>query len=315
VSVIVQPHSRFFLRHEIRFKPRHTRAKAMPFQSDDKFADVETVLKAAMKNGKGGFDLKVKDRVELTHLEVRAKDDLAILLFRRSDPNASTPIFENRTTKKLRPSDKKPDEAVAVSAHLFVKLGGIVDAIYRTYRAILEEVPGLGRTYIQYLLGSILREHKYGYVDKDEAKETYTVVAFHGLKSDSIGGALDTGSVSYVELVRPANVAGLDTEGVVVPRDERMRLTLQARPEQTLGVLRRIKAWAYGHKWTDVRVQVQMPEDRSRVVSLAREADAADVLFVRSVPVDLVKPLDVCTAVVSEELAQKAIELFAKDTV
>ena len=30
--------------------------------------------------------------------------------------------------------------------------------------------------------------------------------------------------------------------------------------------------------WRDVRVQIAMPEERSRLVSIAREADAADVL-------------------------------------
>jgi hypothetical protein len=58
---------------------------------------------------------------------------------------------------------------------------------------------------------------------------------------------------------------------------------------------------------------MDMPENRSRMVSLAREADAADILFVRSVPIDVKRPLDACTDTINEELVAKAQELFAAD--
>jgi hypothetical protein len=65
--------------------------------------------------------------------------------------------------------------------------------------------------------------------------------------------------------------------------------------------------------WKDVLVRVDMPENRSRVVSIARDADAADVLFIRSEQVEVNNELDPCTANVNEELVAKAIEMFTRD--
>lgn len=64
--------------------------------------------------------------------------------------------------------------------------------------------------------------------------------------------------------------------------------------------------------WSEMRVRLDLPEDRSRLISIARTQDAKDVLFVRSIPVSTKKPLATCTDVVNEELVEKAQELFAK---
>jgi hypothetical protein len=48
-------------------------------------------------------------------------------------------------------------------------------------------------------------------------------------------------------------------------------------------------------------------------VSIAREADAADILFVRSEPIEVGNPLDPCTDKINEELVTRAKAMFAKD--
>jgi hypothetical protein len=241
--------------------------------------------------------------------------NLAVMLFRRSDPDAATPIFENARTKKLRRADKGPDDAVAVSAHLFIHTGGVPDAVNPRYHAILEEVHGLSRTYVHLLLQNILRSATYAYTDRHgEPKETYSIVEFQGVPSEKISGALKGDSVvSFVTLVRPGNIQGLDVEGLVKPHDQRMRLDLRATPEQTIGVIAKIQAWMGHHDWPHMLVEMSLPEDRKRIVAIAREADASDVLFVRSVPVNVANPLEVCTDEISEELCSKARELFTAD--
>jgi hypothetical protein len=118
-----------------------------------------------------------------------------------------------------------------------------------------------------------------------------------------------------VTLVRPGSVTGLDVEGLVVPREQRMKLLIRATPEHTLGVIEKIQSWMKKHEWAKLLVEVSMPENRTRMVALAREADAADVLFVRSVPIDVPTRLEACTDVINEELVSKALELFAADGV
>jgi hypothetical protein len=108
-------------------------------------------------------------------------------------------------------------------------------------------------------------------------------------------------------------VRGLDVEGLVVAREQRMRLMIRATPDQTLGVIGKIQAWMKSHDWSKLLVEMHMPEDRTRLVQLAREQDAADILFIRSVPVDVTKILEACTAKINEELVAKAQALFAED--
>jgi hypothetical protein len=89
-----------------------------------------------------------------------------------------------------------------------------------------------------------------------------------------------------------------------------MTVAIQATPENTLGVVNRLKAWAFGNDWNDVFVQVALPEKRSRVVPLSRTEDAADILFIRGEQVDVETAMDPCTDVINEELTVKAIAIF-----
>ena len=312
--MILAPKSRFFLRHQLRFKTPWGHGVPLSFL-DDKKISAREVLDDAIKKNRASLTLARRDVVRLTTLDVREKDNIAVLLFRRSDPEAATPIFENEKTRALRKSDKKPNEAIAVSAHMFIRLGEIEDAVHPTYRAILEEVPGLSRTYVQTLLHDIVKEIWYEYTDKRGApKETYTIVEFHGQKSEKIGGALRGASVvPSVVLIRPGSVKGLDAEGLVVPREQRMKLLIKAKPEQTLRIIKKIQSWMKDHDWPKLLVEMHMPEQRTRLVQLAREQDAADILFVRSVAVDVETPLEACTDTINEELVAKAQGLFASD--
>jgi hypothetical protein len=310
--MLISPYSRFFLRHRLQFRAYRNHGVSLPFRSADDRLDVESVLRTALANDTARMTLQNRDVVRLTSLDVRPRDNLAILLFRRTDPDASTPFVENLPTKRLRALNKNADDALAVSAHLFIDISGVATAHHPTYRAILEEVPGLGRSYINHIIADLLRRVKYDYTDRHgDTKDTYTVVEFRGIKSESLGHAMRGGSVPYVELVRPGTVEGLDTEGMIVPRDQRMKLMIQATPTQTPGMLDRIKTWAFGHDWNDVLVRVDLPEDRSRIVTLAREADAADVLFVRSQEINVPLALEVCTDTINEQLVAKAKEVFA----
>jgi hypothetical protein len=313
--MLLAPYSRFFLRHELRFRTPYGHGIPLPFLTADKKLDVHNVLQEAIKKNKANLVLRNKDIVRLTTMEVHAKEKIAALIFRRSDPAAATPIFENEKTRKLRPADKKVDEAVAVSAHLFISLDQVPDAAYPSYAAVLEEVPGLSRTYVQALLHDVLKETEYEYTDgRGKKKTTYTMVEFHGHKSEKVGGALEQdSSVPSIILVRPGNVKGLDTEGLVVAREERMKLVLRAKPEQTLKLIAKIQKWMGKTDWSRLLVEMSLPDNRKRLVALAREADASDILFVRSVPVDVKTKLEACTDVINKELLAKAQEIFASD--
>lgn len=158
----------------------------------------------------------------------------------------------------------------------------------------------------------IVRDFKYTYLEKkDQEKETYTIVGFEGVPSETIESALKGSEVPYVELVRPGVIEGLDTGGKVEAREERMKLMLRVdKPKQIVATLNSIKNWMVD--WSEMRVPIDLPEDRSRLIPIARTQDAKDVLFIRSIQVLTKKPMVACTEIINEELVAKAQELFAK---
>lgn len=311
--MLISPNARFFVRQEFVLRPQRDQGPPLPFIAEGKQLDVADLLETAIANSKASVVVKQNDVITLTRLDLRPAQKLAVLLFRRSDPAAPTPIFEHQRTKKLRPADKQTDEAEAISAHLFIHLTPL-PAERPTYRAIMEEVPGLGRSYMQWLVKEVVRQAKYSYIDRhEETRETYTLPEFRGLPSESLGDALKTGEIKYVELVRPPRVQGLDVVGLI-PHPERMRLTVKATTRTAmLAAIDRVKLWSAKHDWPRLRVMIGTDNERSRVVDIAREQDAADVLFIKSEQVITKKPLDQCTAEVNDELADHAIKMF-KDT-
>jgi hypothetical protein len=308
--MLISTHSRFFVRHQLRFRPERNHGMPLEYRSKNGAIDVEHVLLTAIADGTASYALRESDVIQLTKVETRENDRIAVLLLRRSDPDAGTPVFEHNKTHKIRRADKSDDESLAVSAHLFIDMKSI-GHMPPTYRAILEEVPSLGRSYIDHLIGRLVRKQRYAYTDRhgDEV-ETYTVMDFHGVKSDTVKEAMKGGSISYVELVRPAKVEGLDAEGLVMPRDERMKLAITATPDKAPGIVDKVKSWAYDREWSNVVVQVSLPDHRSRVVPLSRREDAADVLFVRSEQVSVETAMDPCTDIVNDELVACALAMF-----
>jgi hypothetical protein len=312
-SVLLDPMCRYFVRHELGFRPQRNAGAALDFIVKGRALDVADAIRHAVDNDAATYAVKKNDVIRLTKFDIFQREEIAIMLFRRSDPDSMPPVFENRKTKILRPADKGPDDAEAISAHLFIHLDK-KDKPHPTYRAILEEVPGLGRTYIQTLLGDILRENRYSYIDaRGEEKETWTITRLDGIPSQNLGAALNGGGVRYIELVRPPNVDGLDVAGLVAS-PEKMKLTVRATSKKgILAAINDVRQWAAGgNRWPRVRVRVEEGE-RSRMVDIAREADAADVLFVHSEPVNVDKPLAQCTDVYNKELIAHAKQIFAQD--
>ena len=310
--MLLDPNARFLVRHELKFRSYRERGKPLSFATLGTKVDAANIIENAIADSLAVLPLENNDAISITALDVRDKDHLAILLFRRSDPDASTPVFEHMKTKKIRLADKRVDEAEAISAHLFIDLREY-ETPNPTNRAILEEMPGLGRSFVEALMRALMREHKYNFRDEHgETKETYTIPYMHGVPSETLGGALSGGGIKYVELVRPPKIKGLDVAGLI-PHPERMRIGVKATSRKgMLDSIARVRDWAYHHDWKNLRVQVETEDKRFRVVDIARNTDAADVLFVHSEPITLENRVNQCTDTINEELVEHAKAIFAK---
>ncbi|MBS0274482.1 MAG: hypothetical protein JSR55_08780 [Proteobacteria bacterium] len=311
-SLLIETNSRFFVRHELVLRSARDKGAPLALMVDGDELDVVSLIQRAIRDNTATLTLKKNDAIKITTIEVRERENIAIVLFRRSDPDASAPVFENLKTRKLWAANKGPDDAEAISAHLFIHLDAAAKP-HPAHRAIIEEVPGLGRSYVQALLHDLLAENKYAYTDaRGEQKETYTIPKFEGVSSETLGKALAGGGLEYIELVRAPDLKGLDTAGLV-PNPERMRLTVKSDTKKgALAQLDKVRAWIGKEKnWQRMRVLVKTEDSRSKVVEIAREADAADVLFVRSELVMTKKPLAQCTDIINAELVAHAKNIFA----
>lgn len=304
--MLLSTHERFFLHCELNLGTFRNQGLPLKLVAEGDEADVVTVLEKAWKANKAKVQLGIKDIVRITEIKRYPKDDMIVLLFRRGDPNAAAQIYEDKEGN-LRRSDKGDEDQVTVSCHLFIHTKPTGD---RRYKAILEEVPSLGRSYVQQIFSSILSRFKYTWANaKNVEKETYTNARLDGLKGEKLGDG--RGTFEYIELYREAHPDGLDMPSIE-PKQEIMKLKIKAGTANVIDKIMEVKDWALGKNWTDIRVRVNMPEGRSRIVQIGREADAADVLFVRSVPVSVKNSLEVCTSVVVDELRLHAKEQFAR---
>jgi hypothetical protein len=310
--MLLSQKSRFYVRNQFSLRPQRGQGAGLPLLADDDTMDFASIVEGHVKAGTASFDLKLNDTMRITKIEARPKDGMLVLLFRRRDEEASTQVLEHKVTGKLRSPTKAPEEAPAISCHLFINLAE-TKTPHPTHRALLEEVPGIGRTYVQKSLQRLVRPVVYGYTDrKGRQRETYTLPTLDGIPSETLGSAVKGGGINYVELVRPPRLDGLDTEGLI-PHLERMRLSVRAEHSGPMSMVQRIRAWANDHDWADMRVQVETSDDRTRVVQIARGADAADVLFIRSELVGTQAALAQCTDQINDELVGHARRLFAKD--
>jgi hypothetical protein len=304
--MLIQAWSRFFIEYELVLKAGKGKGHPLRLIEEGQTLDVVSILEshAGRELGRiamGGND----DWLSLTLVKPLPKDNVVVLIFRRDDPRASHQMYADLRAGSLRRSDKKSTEVVAVSAHLILSMENTGTHDRPKHKAVLEEMPGVPKTSMQALLNQVLKSEKYEYTDRrGEPQMAYCSVELRGFPSETVENAMKDSTIPGVTLVKPAKIEGLDFGGVIVPKEEKVRLALRPTKEP-ISILDRIVKWAREHNYEDYRVEIDMPNHRRRVVSL-RDEDAASALFVRSVPVDLKKPIDPCSAVVIDELVTHA---------
>ena len=301
-------YTRFFVKYDLRFRAQRSKGLPLELQADGKKDDVQHVIETFYKANKAAQEIAKDDVIRLIKVDFRNDKGIAILLFQRSDPRGSTQMYEHRETRKIRVSDREPLESITVSTHVFVRLKKVVKS-HTTYNTIIEEADGLSRTHILHFLNYLLLQFKYTYNDKNgDHKETFCQCDIIGHASETMQAAMKEGVVRTVTLVKPGELKGLDEQNGV-PADQIMPIKIRSS-ENVIERIRGIRKLADEAGWQDVRVKIDFPLNKSRTVALEREQDAAQTLFVRSLEINLKKPLSSFTNTISEELVGKALEVF-----
>lgn len=315
--MFLEKHSRFFRRFELAFNPRHATAPHLPV-----FADIDdySIFDALSTRVTAGTAQEVQangDIVELLKVVYDKQKKALVLLLHRASPNAAEPIYRKKALKEsksnvtLRKVEKQEDEEQSVSAHMII----LDDAIRQgTYRAALEEIPGISMAVVRRIIGQALHDYKYSFEKKKRQIDTYSMFKPVGVPSETLSGALESGTLSYITLVKPAKADFVDADGLFQPQTETMRI--RVRGEVTSGNWRDyLPSMLKGAKaagWQDFSVDLEFEDKRRRTVKLDRQDEAKEVLFVRSDELSFKTELEVCSVAIVDEVVDEAIKLIRK---
>lgn len=132
------------------------------------------------------------------------------------------------------------------------------------------------------------------------------------MPSETLTGALKSGSLEYVNLVRPAKADFVDADGLFQPQIETMRLKVEG--EITSDNWQKLlpdfikKARVAG--WTDFSVDLELDDNRRRTVKMDKQEEAKEVLFVRSEEIAFETELEVCSINIIPEVVSKVLKLI-----
>lgn len=303
--MLVERHNRFFRLYDITTSPRKKKGAALPLVGQDSLL---SLFKDALVAGRAVIPQENGDTIELIKARMVNDDKHVALLFHRANPDAPEPMYRSRVGKgiNLRTSEKEDGEEQAYSAHL------IIEANPRTpgrYRAALEEIPGLSASAVVGVLRKIAMESEYECNDdRGKLLKTYTVIKCDGYSSESLEAALQQGRITNIDLSKEPD-SDLEQDGAYAPSRQRVKL--------------KVSEAITAHNWTrrigeilslskkkgfdDLRVTIDFNDKRSKTISIDREANATELMLVRSKQFSFVNGLDTCYIDLNNELVRTAI--------
>lgn len=297
--------SRFLILHDLVFRAKRDRGAPLRLIREvGEENDVKQVLEQAFRSGKAELKIKDEDSIELARLSFREDQGIAILLLQRGNPKGVTPMFKHVRTREIRRSDRTPDDLLAHSCHVVIKIEP-ENATLPTHRVVVEETTGISPTYIASFFRNVLKSAPYKSNDKRGKEiEAVSTSDFRGHPSESVEEAMHDGTIREIRLVKPGELRDYDDEHIDV-RDVIQPLKVKGTPNVVMRTIRDL--WTRNRaNWTEMRVQIESAEGKSRVVHVGREQDAAQALFVKSEYVTLDQEIDACCDQIHEELVTKA---------
>ena len=317
LALSIPKFSRFFRRYDLRFGPRHKGAPALPLARKDALPSVIEALEDRIKAEKALEVMPNGDIVELMSVEYRAGQKCLVLLFHCASPNAADLMYRRKAREAagikvtVRASVKAPDEEETVSAHLVIR---DQPAAAGVYRAALEDMQGISMSTVRAIIALALREYPYEFKRDNEPIETYSVVRAEGLKSESMTNALKTGHLGFVTLSRPAASQFPDSAGMFQPTTEVMKLRIigNITSENWKESFAKLLKPAQAAGWRDFTVDIGLDDNKSRTVSLVRDQEAKEILFVRSELAEFPTVLETCSMEFSDKIIATALSIISR---
>jgi len=309
--MFLEKFSRYIRRYELVLGARKTSAPTLPLIAKAGEYSVLDALNAKLAKDKASVKQHNGETVELIKIKQLPAENALVLLFHRASPDAADPTYRKKTKGKVsvRTGDKDDDEEQSVSGHLTIRTTPHKD---NRYFAALEEIPGLSMATVREVIAMILIDYEYKFEKKKKQESTYCTVKAEGIKSETVADALKTGKANFITLTRPAPAKYTDGDGLWVPQNDvmKLRVTGEIQDQNWKSKIGGLLNIAKSDGWEKLNVEISLPEDRTRSVSLDKMQDAKEILFVKADRVDLTTEIGVCSSDFHDDLVKKSLGII-----
>lgn len=304
-------YSRWVLHLEVRMEPHPKEAPVLNLRDElgHLFTAFETGHAVQLINSDTAA-IRIRD------IRHQRNDDALVILFNYSDKNISDPVFEELETGTLRTEPKLEGEGVAVSAHMAIALETVTPGA-AAYKAVLEDVPGIGRSKITPFLKFLYRNStRIQWMAPDgSVKNCRPMFDILGRMSDSLRNDLAEGKLSWIEFVQH-HVEGdlFDEEGEVREQVRTIRLSVAPNTSGIAAVdlLNRLKGKARDMGYPNMRVRWTHGKQKTTEFGTQRE-DAGDVLVFKTTEIKSEDALAQCEERIRDETARRLIEILRQE--
>lgn len=254
--------------------------------------------------------------IRIRDIEIDRANEILFVLFNYADKNATDPVFENLETGDLRTEPKLDGEGVAVSAHMAIDLRPS-EVGMPSYRALLEDAPGIGRSKIEPFLTYLYRMgHRIQWEAPDgSVKNCRPLFDITGRASDTLRNDLREGRLSMIELVqhRPEG-DGFDEEGAVIEEVRTIKLSVAPNSvgDAAMELINRVRGRGQAMGYPNMKIRWTHGRQKSAEFGTARE-DAGDVLVYKTTKITSEDPLSQCDELIRENSRTALREIILEE--
>lgn len=304
---MVDIHDRWCLFCDLEIHPNHVDA---PYPKLDDYVD-EIIHRAHRGAAKRIYehDTRVARIWRARRVELADGSPALSLLITLGNRRGATPAFIHFENGNTRDAEKEEDEVKGASAHCLINLTEAPEAPGR-YRMILEEAPGIGRTPVTRLLGTVLKEISKDWGEQFRNPATNRminvrpVVEIYPRKSRELAAALDRGGLLPVELFDTRPSAIFDERPEFRVRRHLMTVKVVPAPGRTFReAVDDLREIARESGYDRMRVSWRMPGEM-RGGSAEIETDLADIgtaVFAHRELFNIPSGLSECSAELNDE--------------
>lgn len=257
--------------------------------------------------------------IRIIDVEYKRSDKVVVLLLQYADTNVTDPAFSDLKTGKLRVEPKLAGEGVAVSAHVAITLTPH-DRLKKSYRFLLEEVPGLGRSTVSPFIRSELKEISkdlFEFKDADENNKTkkYLPAAeILGTPTQKLTEELEDGCILQgIELVQFTHSKPLiDEEGFYTEASRHIKLV--PHKSGVSSIIDAVKqAWGLARRegFNNVKLRYKHPQGKQKTATMGSQiGDIEDALVVKCEAIRSDEVLAQCSEKIVRSVADKMVGLL-----